>query len=134
MSWNSGAGPLELRAGDFRQTGPNDDTRDVSQRIYRSDRTYYDQFGGAFEYHPEHNHFHFEDYALVTLRPVNAPGASDRQSAKTTFCVMNSTWLNLSLPRARSRRCTPHAVPVTRACRWDGEIGTVLLSLVSRST
>jgi hypothetical protein len=99
-SWNNGAGPLELRAGAFRQTGPNDYTRDVSQRIYRSDGTYYDRFAGAFEYHPEHNHFHFEDYALVTLRPVNAPGASDRQSAKTTFCVMDSMWVNLSLPRA----------------------------------
>jgi hypothetical protein len=100
MSWNNGAGQLELRAGDFRQTGQNDYTRDVSQRIYRSDGTYYDRFAGAFEYHPDHQHFHFEDYALVTLRPVNAPGASDRQSAKTTFCVMDSTWVNLSLPRA----------------------------------
>jgi hypothetical protein len=100
MSWNNGAGPLELRAGDFRQTGPNDYTRDVSQRIYRSDGTYSDRFAGAFEYHPEHNHFHFEDYALVTLRPINAPGASDRQSAKTTFCVMDSAGVNLSLPRA----------------------------------
>ena len=41
-SWNNGAGPLELRAGDFRQTGPNDYTRDVSQRIYCSDGTYFD--------------------------------------------------------------------------------------------
>ena len=99
-SWNNGAGPLELRAGDFRQTGPTDYTRDVSQRIYRSDGSFYDRSAGAFEYHPEHNHFHFEDYAVVTLRPVNAPGASDRQSAKTTFCVMDTTAVNLGLPRA----------------------------------
>jgi hypothetical protein len=34
------------------------------------------------------------------LKPVNAPGASSRQSAKTTFCVMDNTKVNTSLPGA----------------------------------
>jgi hypothetical protein len=87
MSWNSGLGPLELRAGavDLNQL-----TRKVYQRVSLSDGTFYDNFAGDFVYHPEHAHFHFEDYALYRLVPVNAPGASERQSAKTTFCVMDT--------------------------------------------
>jgi len=87
MSWNSGAGPLELRAGaiDLDQL-----TRKVYQRISLSDGTYSDNLAGDFVYHPEHAHFHFEDYALYRLVPVSAPGASERQSAKTTFCVMDT--------------------------------------------
>jgi hypothetical protein len=88
LSWNNGTGPLELRAGalDLDQV-----TQKVYQRVFRSDGTYYDNLAGDFVYHPEHAHFHFEDYALYRLVPVNAPGASERQSAKTTFCVMDTT-------------------------------------------
>lgn len=35
-------------------------------------------FAGWFEWHAGYNHFHFDDYALYTLQPVNAPGASIR--------------------------------------------------------
>jgi Lysyl oxidase len=94
-SWNNGSGPLELRAGAVGQAG-----QDVYQRIYRSDSSYYDRLAGTYVYHPLHQHFHFEGYALYTLRPLNAPGASDRQSSKTTFCVMDTTSVNTSLPGA----------------------------------
>jgi Lysyl oxidase len=87
MSWNSGTGPLELRAGEINL---DQLTRRVYQRVYLSDGGFYDNFAGDFVYHPEHQHFHFEDYALYRLVPVNAPGASERQSAKTTFCVMDT--------------------------------------------
>ena len=87
MSWNNGTGPLELGAGaiDLNQL-----TRKVYQRVYLNDGTFNDYLAGDFVYHPEHAHFHFEDYALYRLVPVNAPGASERQSAKTTFCVMDT--------------------------------------------
>jgi hypothetical protein len=94
-SWNNGTGPVELRAGAAGQAG-----QDVYQRVYRNDGSFYDRLAGTYVYHPEHNHFHFEGYALYTLRPLNAPGASDRQSAKTTFCVMDTTKVNTSLPGA----------------------------------
>jgi hypothetical protein len=84
-TWNAGNGPLELRAG---ETGAG--KQNVYQRIYRSDGTYYDRLAGQFEWHPEHNHFHFEDYASYVLQPVNAPGSSARVSQKTTFCVMDT--------------------------------------------
>ena len=96
-SWNSGAGPLELRAGEISADGQR---RKVYQRVFLSDGTFYDKYAGEFQYHPEHQHFHFENYALYTLKPVNAPGASERTSAKTTFCVMDNTQVYTSLPGA----------------------------------
>lgn len=96
-SWNNGAGPLELRAGEISSDGQR---RKVSQRVYLSDGTFYDKYAGEFEFHPAHDHFHFGNYALYTLKPVNAPGASAKQSAKTTFCVMDTTKVSTSLPGA----------------------------------
>lgn len=95
MSWNAGAGPLELRAGGGSSAGQN-----VYQRIYRSDGGFTDRLAGTFTWHPDHGHFHFANYALYTLQPVNAPGASDRISSKTTFCVMDTDRVDGSLPRA----------------------------------
>jgi hypothetical protein len=43
---------------------------------------------------------HFNDYALYMLQPVNAPGGSSRTGVKTTFCIMDSAPINLSLPGA----------------------------------
>jgi len=94
-SWNNGTGPLELRGGEVTANGQN-----VYQRVYYSDGGFYDRLVGTFEYHPAHNHFHFEGYAIYTLNPVNAPGASQRYSAKTSFCVMDTTKVNTSLPGA----------------------------------
>jgi hypothetical protein len=85
-SWNSGAGPLELIPGAAGQAG-----QDVYQRIYLKGGGSTQRLAGTFVWHPEHNHFHFQEYALYTLRPVNAPGASQRQSYKTSFCVMDTT-------------------------------------------
>jgi hypothetical protein len=92
-SWNNGIGPLELIAGETTAS-----TRVVHQRVYRNNGTYYDQQVGSFVYHPEHNHTHLEGYALYTLRPVN--GGSAKVSEKTSFCIMDTTKVDGSLPGA----------------------------------
>jgi hypothetical protein len=94
-SWNSGLGPLELRAGETSSQGQN-----VYQRVYRSDGSYYDHLAGTFDWHPEHGHFHLQDYALYTLQPTTASGGSDRISSKTTFCVMDTDKVNGALAGA----------------------------------
>lgn len=96
-SWNNGAGPLELAAGGV-DTGSGKQM--VYQVIYLSDGSSILHFAGAFEYHPEHSHMHFNDYALYTLQPVDAPGGSERTGAKTTFCVMDTTPIDTRLPGA----------------------------------
>jgi len=98
-SWNNGDGPLELRA---RETDSTAQRQNVYQRIYLSDGTFYEQLAGSFVWHPTHLHFHFEDYAIYRLQPYDAPGASERTSQKTTFCVMDTSAVNTSLPGAPS--------------------------------
>lgn len=93
-SWNSGWGPLELIAGKANNRAKK---QKVYQRIYYSDGTYYDRLAGDFVWHKLHNHFHFEQYALYTLQPVDAPGASQRSSQKTTFCVIDTDQIDGSL-------------------------------------
>ena len=92
---NSGAGPLELVAG---ETGAGN--QNVYQRVFRTDGTYTDRLAGSFVWHPAHNHFHFEDFAVYSLQPVNAPGSSARTSAKTTFCVMDTHKVDAGLAGA----------------------------------
>lgn len=94
-SYNWGLGPLELIAGETGSQGQN-----VYQRVYNSDGTHTDYFAGTFVWHPAHNHFHFGDYALYSLAPINAPGGSPKSGSKTTFCIMDTTKVNGSLPGA----------------------------------
>lgn len=96
-SWNNGSGPLELVAGEV-ETGS--EKQKVFQRVYLSDGTSFLNYAGSFTYHPQHNHIHFDDYALYTLQPINAPGGSLRTGVKTTFCVMDTTKIDTSLPGA----------------------------------
>lgn len=96
-SWNSGLGPLELVAGPV-DTGSGKEQ--VYQRVYLSDGTHFDHFAGWMQWHPAHSHFHFDDYALYTLQPIDAPGGSQRTGSKTTFCVLDTDKINGSLPGA----------------------------------
>ena len=96
-SWNHGQGPLQLVAGSV-DTGSG--KQQVFQRVYLSDGTSFLHLAGWFEWHPTHNHFHFDDYATYTLQPVNAPGGSSRIGEKTTFCVMDNTKMDTTLPGA----------------------------------
>jgi hypothetical protein len=99
-TWNNGDGPLVLVAGEI---DPATEKQKVYQRVFLSDGTFYDRVAGDFVWHPLHNHFHFEDYALYTLQPFNAPGASARTSAKTSFCVMDTTPVDTRLPGAPNK-------------------------------
>lgn len=94
-TWNAGSGPLELVAGEVESDSQR---RRVYQRIYRTDGTWLDRFAGSFVYHPAHNHFHFERYAWYILQPLNAPGASQRQGSKTTFCIMDTNRIDSQRP------------------------------------
>jgi hypothetical protein len=68
--------------------------------VYNSDGSYNDVLAGTFDYHPTHQHFHFNNYALYTLKQVGAPGGSEKTSQKTSFCIMDTNAINTSLPGA----------------------------------
>jgi hypothetical protein len=94
-SWNAGAGPMELISGEVAQGRQN-----IYQRIYDDAGGYADRLAGNFEWHQGHNHFHFDDYALYVLPGVR--GNSQRTSAKTSFCLMDTAPEDLTLPGAPS--------------------------------
>jgi hypothetical protein len=97
-SWNSGAGPMEIVAGETGSAGQN-----VYQRVYTSTGSFNDYLAGTFVWHPEHHHFHFQEYALYTLTPIDAPGKSKREAYKTSFCVMDTGKVDARLPGAAKR-------------------------------
>jgi hypothetical protein len=99
-SWNGGNGPLELRPGDV-DTGSNPPKQQLIQRVYNNDGTFTDvPIRTWMEWHPTHNHFHVDDYAVYTLQAASAPGNSLSTGAKTTFCIIDTDRVNLKLPGA----------------------------------
>jgi lysyl oxidase len=123
-SWNSGAGPLELVAGAGGQAG-----QDVYQRIYnKTGGGFVDHLAGTFLWHPTHFHFHFQQYAVYTLQPVNAPGGSQRQSYKTSFCIMDTTKVDARLPGAPNRPAYGGCNPVAQGMSvgWGDTYGSHL--------
>ena len=97
-SWNSGDGNLELVAG----VG-NNGKQTVYQRIYRDDGTFEDVPAGDFTWHPLHNHFHFDDYALYKVHKVGDPASISAHGQKTTFCVMDTDRINHRIPNASKK-------------------------------
>jgi hypothetical protein len=97
-AWNSGAGPLELRARTVKTTAGKK-TR-VRQRIYDDAGGYITRLAGDMVYHRSHNHFHFENFASYELwtrtdydnwvASGRSQGQAQRRSTKTTFCVMDT--------------------------------------------
>lgn len=96
-TWNSGRGPLELVGTNEFDTNSK---QKVNQRIYDSNGSYTESVAGFVDYHPQHQHIHFNDYALYELQPLGASGNSSRTGAKTTFCIIDTTRIDRRLPGA----------------------------------
>jgi hypothetical protein len=95
-SWNAGTGPLILKAGSI--ASPT--SQNVDQEIALEGGGTVTRNAGQFVWHSTHSHFHFEGYARYTVQPVNANGGSERIGQKTTFCVMDTTRVDTTLPGA----------------------------------
>ena len=67
---------------------------------------------GDFEYHSDHDHIHFTDYAAYVLRRPDDPSAVGlvQSGTKTTFCIMDTTRVDRKWPgapkRAEYTRCS----------------------------
>lgn len=90
--WNAGDGPLTLRPVN---TG---DVTTAYQRIFshRDDGSRYvarKAEVGTFHFHPNHGHWHFEDFATYALHDVAPDGGVGpnvlAQSTKVSFCLVN---------------------------------------------
>ena len=100
-SWNSGLGKLELvpRNPEFDPT-TGQTKQPVDQRIYCSGGGFYDRSAGSAEYHPAHNHVHYNDYANYILEQDTSSPQSPRKGVKTTFCIMDTTGVNTQISGA----------------------------------
>jgi hypothetical protein len=109
-SWNSGDAKLEL-VPRTPQTDPATGQlkQPVDQRVYCSGGGFYDRPAGSAEYHPAHNHVHYNDYANYILEPADGNTQNPRQGSKTTFCIMDTTGVNNQLQGAS-------AAPVFNLC------------------
>jgi hypothetical protein len=95
-AWNSGEGPLELRAKTVKTTSGKKSR--VTQRIYDDAGGYTNKQVGDMIFHAAHNHFHFEnfaDYELWTRDDYDqwlrgGQGLAQRRGTKTTFCLMDT--------------------------------------------
>lgn len=101
-SWNSGAGPLDLRAQLV------DGRHDVYQWFLTLDGAWErGPLVGSFTWHPAHSHFHLEDYAAYRLYRVRDDGGVDTTpvggAQKTTFCIMDTDRIDHRLPGASKR-------------------------------
>jgi hypothetical protein len=99
---NLGEGPMELIPQNNAATG----TTDAYQRLYShdADGNWYvvaTVYVGTFVFHPQHNHWHFEDFARYELR--NAPrdgsigGTVLASASKVSFCLEDSLRVNSGL-------------------------------------
>ncbi|MGH9247603.1 MAG: lysyl oxidase family protein [Acidimicrobiales bacterium] len=107
---NVGAGPLELRP----RHRPASGTTDAYQGIYtHSPRPnprlilVSSSLVGTFVFHPEHDHWHMEDFARYELRAIEDDGSTGellRVTEKVSFCMIDTDVVNPDLPHFRMGR------------------------------
>jgi len=105
---NLGEGPIELVPQNNATTGKTD----AYQSLYSHDAggNWYvvgSSYVGTFVFHPQHDHWHFENFARYELRNV-APGGSIGDSvlasnSKVSFCLTDSVLVNSGLEHAGTR-------------------------------
>jgi hypothetical protein len=100
---NIGDGPLHIFGVKPKDKHGDEETQKVKQRVFRSDGSHYNRLAGHFVYHPQHNHTHFEDWAIYRLReilPDDGVGEIVGSSRKTSFCLLDSFEYDTSLPNS----------------------------------
>jgi hypothetical protein len=101
--WNSGQGRLEL-AG---ETNPRTQRTEVQQRLYAADGAVYAHRVGEFIWHPTHDHWHMEDFALYQLWSLGPQGELERvvsNGAKLSYCLIDTDVVKSGHPDFDARR------------------------------
>ena len=109
---NLGEGPLEVIPTNNAATA----TTDAYQRLYSHDESgnWYvasTVYVGTFVFHPQHNHWHFEDFARYELHDVAPDGflgsAVLSSSQKVSFCLTDYALIDSSLEHAAKETYIP---------------------------
>jgi Lysyl oxidase len=94
---NSGAGALDIRFDQPSGVPPVDDQEvTTSQRIYRSDGSFYHLPAGNVHWHAIHQHYHFDGFAQSKLWATDAQGVRSGASPaatgnKVSFCIATTS-------------------------------------------
>ncbi len=84
--WNAGYGPLVL----VGTVEPGAETQKLVQRISRDDGEFIEQSTGEFIFHPGHNHWHLNGFAVYDLWSLQPNGTLDQviaSSGKIGYCL-----------------------------------------------
>jgi len=117
---NRGVGPLEIfpettDSGDCDSDGDESNDRLAFQRVFQDsadpaspgffvrnqDTASNSRLVGCMVYHPEHSHWHLEDFSAYTLRS-EATGQVEARALKVSFCVIDTDHLFPALPGSPS--------------------------------
>jgi hypothetical protein len=102
---NLGEGPMELVPQNNDATG----TTDAYQTLYTQDASgnwdvVSSSYVGTFVFHPQHDHWHFEDFARYELRTVASDGSIGSRilavNSKVSFCLLDSIPVDSGLEHA----------------------------------
>lgn len=84
--WNSGYGPLEL----WGKISDDGLSHQVVQRVFDRNGDYQEREVGEFIFHPGHNHWHLDSFALYELWSLQSDGTLDQvvaTSDKVSYCL-----------------------------------------------
>ncbi len=108
---NRGRGPLEMRPEGDCDGDPATRDRIAFQRVFRDsnvngvfDRgpdSAVERYAGCTRFHPEHDHWHFDDFALYELLEIESDGTLGEvvaSSEKVGFCLLDTSHLKPHLP------------------------------------
>lgn len=101
--WNSGEGPMEL----IGELNPLTRQTRVLQRVFASDGSAHARYVGEFVFHPTHDHWHFEGFALYELWSLAQDGGLERvlsSSDKLSYCLIDTDPLKRGMPQFSAQR------------------------------
>lgn len=106
--WNAGDGPLDVRPENSGSTTV------AYQRLMSHDAggDWYavsERSAGTFVFHSTHDHWHFEGFSKYDLRAVGTggqPGSLVRTAGKISFCIVDTTRVDATLPHASPKTYT----------------------------
>ncbi len=87
---NVGEGPLEVREAIPKD--PSNTALNAFQRIYSTDGSFVQRPAGDFEFHEEHQHYHYKSFAVSALWASDSTGKKlgttpVRSTRKVSFCI-----------------------------------------------
>ena len=143
---NDGEGPLELRAETATNPcdpGEHEDWPDMDavQRVYidgspgdgvfdpTEDLSANEYRVGCFEYHPQHDHWHFQDFAQYSLTDVQTGEMLAGPSKKIGFCIVDGDRAFPQLPGSPPGGVYPNGESGCGFGDPDGGPGTMGLSV-----